>query len=407
MILKMACEIDGMRTRVRALALLGGVLVLTGGPFMATPGWALPALRGAIVADPELETEPAAEESGAINSPLPGAQAPEPPRTGSLVAVPRPVMRPRSLSPVRAAETALPPEMTSAAAPVRPIAKPVTRADAVLSDFGWPDSSAPDSSAPEAPLPAAPDATPRPAIKPGSAPAPASSVAIKDPVPAPAAETPAAPTPVPTTPTARREAQFAAGVAAYDAGDYAGAYELWKPLADSHDLAAQRNIAHLLRTGMGVEKDLGKARTYYERAAERGLVSAQVNLGLLYLNGEGVDADSRQAAEWFYKAARAGDRNAQFLIAQRLEQGDGVTQDFSAAQAYYAAAASAGHTEALEALARLGIEDEPADLGLTPPADTGAPPAPVAAPQARVAAASNSPRAGARSLYGGTGLEDR
>ena len=49
---------------------------------------------------------------------------------------------------------------------------------------------------------------------------------------------------------------FQAGVAAYDAGDYTRAYEIWLPLAKLGDLAAQRNVGHLLRLGRGTARDL-------------------------------------------------------------------------------------------------------------------------------------------------------
>ena len=41
---------------------------------------------------------------------------------------------------------------------------------------------------------------------------------------------------------------FDSGVAAYDAGDYAKAYQIWSSL-DDQDLAAMRNVAMMLRRG--------------------------------------------------------------------------------------------------------------------------------------------------------------
>ena len=48
---------------------------------------------------------------------------------------------------------------------------------------------------------------------------------------------------------------FTNGVAAYDRGEYAIAQEVWRPLTHSGDPAAQRNLAHLYRMGLGVAQD--------------------------------------------------------------------------------------------------------------------------------------------------------
>ncbi|MFP4002514.1 MAG: tetratricopeptide repeat protein [Alphaproteobacteria bacterium] len=148
---------------------------------------------------------------------------------------------------------------------------------------------------------------------------------------------------------------FQAGVAAYDAGDYGRAYDIWAPLAESGDLAAQRNVAHLKRRGMGVEQDLEAARDLYEEAAERGLVSAQVNLGFLYLEGKGTERDVRKAVRWFQRAARAGSAEAQHQLARMLEEGDGLKRDWEKAVIYYAAAAGQGHQPSRHRLARIKV----------------------------------------------------
>jgi TPR repeat protein len=56
---------------------------------------------------------------------------------------------------------------------------------------------------------------------------------------------------------------FDEGVAAYKAGDYVKAVELWQPLA------------------------------------EQGVANAQYNLGIMYDNGEGVKQDYAEAAKWY------------------------------------------------------------------------------------------------------------
>jgi TPR repeat protein len=79
-------------------------------------------------------------------------------------------------------------------------------------------------------------------------------------------------------------ADFAAGQAAFEQGDFAAALGEWQPLAEGGD------------------------------------ADAQLGLGELYLQGQGVDQDFKAAAEWLTKAAEAGHPRAQGL---------GVPQEFS------------------------------------------------------------------------------
>ena len=102
-------------------------------------------------------------------------------------------------------------------------------------------------------------------------------------------------------------ADFAAGVAAYDAGRYAEAVQEWETAARGGDLAAMRNLGHLYRQGMGTTKDLNKSAFWYKNAAEAGMARAQYNLGMLYLDGgEKFPPNPKEAQEWFKKAAAQG-----------------------------------------------------------------------------------------------------
>lgn len=147
--------------------------------------------------------------------------------------------------------------------------------------------------------------------------------------------------------------QFRQGVEAYDAKKYARAFELWLPLAQNGDLAAQRNVAHLLRRGLGVEKDLRRARNFYEQSAEFGFVTAQTNLGVMLLTGEGGDEVPEEAAYWLDRAARGGHPIAQFHLARLYETGSGVAPNPGRALGWYALAARSGHQPSLDRLAEL------------------------------------------------------
>lgn len=147
--------------------------------------------------------------------------------------------------------------------------------------------------------------------------------------------------------------QFRQGVSAYDAKKYGRAFELWLPLAQNGDLAAQRNVAHLLRRGLGVEQDLPRARKFYEQSAEFGFVTAQTNLAVMLLEGEGGEPKPEEAAYWLDRAARGGHPIAQFHLARLYETGTGVEPNPGRALGWYALASRSGHQPSLDRLAEL------------------------------------------------------
>lgn len=102
------------------------------------------------------------------------------------------------------------------------------------------------------------------------------------------------------------QADFAAGLEAYDAGDFAAAIEAWRPLADAGDAEAQSALGGLYLAGEGVAADPARAARWFRRAAEQGDAVAQLNLGDLYDRGLGVPRDPVQAYLWLTLAAAQG-----------------------------------------------------------------------------------------------------
>jgi hypothetical protein len=160
--------------------------------------------------------------------------------------------------------------------------------------------------------------------------------------------------------SAEQTALFEEGVAAYDVEDYARAFEIWLPLAQTGNMAAQRNVANMLRQGLGTPQDLPRAVYFYRRAADAGLVNAMINLGAMIRVGEGVDEpDPHEAARWFYRAARAGDPRAQYVLGVMVARGDGLEQDRDAALQLIRLAAAQGLRNANLRLAEAGLPLEP------------------------------------------------
>lgn len=156
-------------------------------------------------------------------------------------------------------------------------------------------------------------------------------------------------------------ADFETGVAAFDRGDFTTAYDEWLPVAAGGDPFAQRNIGHLYRLGLGVPQDFAVALSWYQRAADQGLVRAQANLANMMLRGQGIDHDPEGAASWFHRAASAGHAISQFNIGQMYHKGLAVPQDRSLALGWFNLAADVGHKRSIELVAIMSAEGiEPA-----------------------------------------------
>ncbi len=105
-------------------------------------------------------------------------------------------------------------------------------------------------------------------------------------------------------------------------------------------------MAAAYERGVGVEKNLGAAQTWYRRAAETGNVTAMHNLGHLYIIA-GKDRGSKALAlQWFYKAAAYGMTDSQFNLGVLLESGFCGRVDAVEAYKWYALAAANGDSEA-------------------------------------------------------------
>jgi len=101
-------------------------------------------------------------------------------------------------------------------------------------------------------------------------------------------------------------ADFAAGLTAYQKGDYETAFKEWQPLAESGGPDAQFNLALMYEGGQGVPRNYEEAARWFMRAANQGHVRAQHNLGAMYGIGQGVRRDYIQAYKWLSLCAAKG-----------------------------------------------------------------------------------------------------
>ncbi len=131
-------------------------------------------------------------------------------------------------------------------------------------------------------------------------------------------------------------ANYDAGSAAYDAGDYDKARRIWQPLAEKGDVRALRGMGKLYEKGRGVERDFAAAIKWYRPAAEKGDAESQYRLSVGYGYGLGVKKDEAKAMEWLRKAAENGQKRAQRSLAKGYEEGlNGLPHDPEKAKYWY------------------------------------------------------------------------
>ncbi|MFT6987229.1 MAG: TPR repeat protein, partial [Psychromonas sp.] len=140
--------------------------------------------------------------------------------------------------------------------------------------------------------------------------------------------------------------EFTQGYEAAQAGDYQRAMQLWKPLAEAGDPAAQYTLGWLYESGQGVTQNYTQAIYWYTKAADKGDAAAQYVLATMYNKGTGVILNHQEAVKWFLKAANQGDAIAQFQLGTHFQQGLGVVQSDSESLHWFTKAATQGHLTA-------------------------------------------------------------
>ncbi|GAB4151021.1 MAG: hypothetical protein Tsb0016_23000 [Sphingomonadales bacterium] len=181
------------------------------------------------------------------------------------------------------------------------------------------------------------------------------------------------------------------GVRLYEQGDYAGAIEIWQPLAEQNDPNALFNMGQVYRLGRGVETDPARAREFYERAAVQGHIAAQGYLGTLLYFGDESLRDVDAAIQWWRRAASHGDAGSQYMLGVLYFNGDHVERDWVQAYAWMYLAVGNGLREAKDAeasmLAHLSAEQIAEGKALAPGLVTAATPAAPPVPSASLEAA--------------------
>jgi len=121
-------------------------------------------------------------------------------------------------------------------------------------------------------------------------------------------------------------------------------------LADGGDPLAQHLAGYMFSLGVGVKKDVPRARAYLEQSAAQNFPAGQQELAYLLLETDPTPANVKRAYDLYVASSDAGFSKAKTHLAYRLAVGTFGPPDFTRSQALYAEAAAKGHPAAIFAL---------------------------------------------------------
>lgn len=101
----------------------------------------------------------------------------------------------------------------------------------------------------------------------------------------------------------------------YNQGEYLKAYDIWEEEMRTDKPQAYTNIGLLYLKGEGLERNLEKAKEYFEKGIALNSNSSYFNLATMYQNGIGVELDEEKSIEYFKKAAALNHEGACFRLA--------------------------------------------------------------------------------------------
>jgi TPR repeat protein len=116
--------------------------------------------------------------------------------------------------------------------------------------------------------------------------------------------------------------------------------------AEKGEVDSQYDLGNMYAEGIGVDADMAKALTWYEKAANQGYEKAQYKLGLIYYEESSAMEDHAKAFRLFQSAAEKGYPAAQFHLGKMYATGQGVKRNYETALDWLHKAADGGFSEA-------------------------------------------------------------
>ena len=128
----------------------------------------------------------------------------------------------------------------------------------------------------------------------------------------------------------------------YNQGDFATALRVFRPLADQGQPLAEYILGLMYANGQGVPENYPVALTWLQKAGEQGEAKAQFAVGVIHFKGLGMPKNDDEAFKWYRRAADQGLAVAQFNLGAMYAKGQAVTKDVVTAYMLYSLAASFG-----------------------------------------------------------------
>ena len=136
------------------------------------------------------------------------------------------------------------------------------------------------------------------------------------------------------------------GISLYCEGNDTAALQLWRPLAETGDPAAELAIGRLYENGAGTPVDYSAAIGWYRKAADKGVAQAQFYLAMMYDRGRGVPASYPAALVLLLKAGDQGNASAEHKLGEFYAQGLGVQKNLSESVRWFRKVADEGSIDA-------------------------------------------------------------
>ncbi|HEX3066171.1 MAG TPA: tetratricopeptide repeat protein [Dongiaceae bacterium] len=144
------------------------------------------------------------------------------------------------------------------------------------------------------------------------------------------------------------------GFAAYQAGDYGGAFAAFSRGREAGESHSMRNLGILYVYGQGTARDVQKAHDLFLEAWNKGDAAGGYYLGWMSDGDvEGWPVDRQDALHWYRLAAVKGDIDAQSSLGRYLTEGVAGSVDMDEGAHWYRVAAERGDPTAQFNLGRL------------------------------------------------------
>jgi TPR repeat protein len=146
---------------------------------------------------------------------------------------------------------------------------------------------------------------------------------------------------------------------AYEAGEYAKAFQIFEQLSNSGDSQAQYDLSLMYLQGIGVKKNLERGWVWMNRAAEGGNIQAMLELGMRYQKSGSLENAEQMAFFWFQKAAMARSAAGQYNLAHLYEDGNQTPVDLVQAYVWMSLSNASGNPVAEAESAGLRVKLSP------------------------------------------------